>query len=339
MSKLQGTVLRMNELKNYPISLFEMMRAHKVVAKYIKPSHLIRYESLSRLIGCNVYVKHENQNLTGSFKIRGGMNVMSHIKAKGISGVITFSTGNHGLSVATAAKLFDIPAVVVVPKSSNVAKIQLIKNAGAEVVEEGNNFDEAALVVDRICRSKGYYYVHPANEPHLINGVGTEFLEIINELPDIDAIILPLGGGSEVASATIALKQLKPQVEIYAVQAEQSCAAQQSWKQKKILSRENNTFSGGFATGTAYETTFNIYKDALADFVLLSEDEIMNGIALAAHHTRNLVEGAGSSTIMAALQLKEQLKGKNVVLQFSGANASVDEIKNAYNLPSFIDGL
>lgn len=329
----------MNELKNYPISLFEIIRAQRVVEKYIKPSQLIRYESLSQLLGCNVYIKHENQNLTGSFKIRGGINVMSHIKAKGISGVITFSTGNHGLSVATAAKLFDIPAIIVVPKKSNIAKVQLIKNTGAEVVEAGNDFDEAALVVDKICQSKGYYYVHPANEPHLINGVGTEFLEIINELPNIDAIILPLGGGSEVASATIALKQLKPQVAIYAVQAEQSCAAQQSWKQKKIISRENNTFAGGFATGTAYETTFNIYKDAIADFLVLTEDEIMTGVALAAHYTRNLVEGAGGSTIMAALQLKEQLKGKNVVLQFSGANASVDEIKTAFNLQSLIDGL
>lgn len=329
----------MNELKNYPISLLEIIRAQTVVSKHLKPSQLIRYESLSQLIGCNVYVKHENHNITGSFKIRGGINVMSHIKAKGILGVITFSTGNHGISVATAAKLFDIPAIVVVPKGTNSAKIKLIKNAGAEVVEEGNNFDEAALVVENICKSKGYYYVHPANEPHLINGVGTEFVEIINELPDIDAIILPLGGGSEIASATVVLKELKPKIEIYAVQAEQSCAAYQSWKQKKIVMSANTTFAGGFATGTAYETTFSLYKDALADFVVLSEDEIMNGIALAAHHTRNLVEGAGSSTIMAAIQLKEQLKGKNVVLQFSGANASVDEIKNAYNLQSLIDGL
>ena len=328
----------MDELKNYPISIIEIIRANNVISKYLKPSQLIRYESLSKLIGCNIYVKHENQNLTGSFKIRGGINVMSHIKEKGIKGVITFSTGNHGLSVSTAANLFDIPAIVVVPKGANEAKIQLIKNAGAEVIEAGQNFDEAALVVDEISKSKGYYYVHPANEPHLVNGVGTEFVEIVNQLAEVDAIILPLGGGSEVASAVVALKALKPEAQIYAVQAELSCAAYQSFKQKKIVTRENKTFAGGFATGTAYETTFEIYKDSLTDFVLLSEEEIMNGIALAAFHTRNLVEGAGSSTIMAALKLKEQLKGKNVVLQFSGANASVDEIRKAYNLKSFVGG-
>ena len=150
---------------------------------------------------------------------------MSHIKGQGISGVVTFSTGNHGLSVATPAKLFDIPAIVVVPKGANPAKIQLIRGTGAEVVEAGKTFDEAALAVNEISQSKGYYYVHPANEPYLINGVGTEFIEIINELPDVDAVILPLGGGSEVASAIVALNMLKPQVEIYAMQAEFSCAA------------------------------------------------------------------------------------------------------------------
>lgn len=329
----------MDGLKNYPISMLEIIRANKIVSQHIKPSQLIRYEGLSRSAMCNIFVKHENQNLTGSFKIRGGINLMFHIKALGIKGVVTFSTGNHGLSVATSAKLFGIPAIVVVPEGANLAKLQLIKEAGAEIVEAGKTFDESSLAVAEISQSRGYYYVHPANEPHLINGVGTEFIEIINELPDVDAVILPLGGGSEVASAVVAFKALRPQVEIYSVQAKLSCAAYRSWKQKEIITSENKTFAGGFATGSAYETTFEIYKNSLTDFVLLSEDEILKGIALAAHYTHSFVEGAGSATIMAAFKLKERLKGKNVVLQFSGANASPDEIRQAYSLQSFVDGL
>ena len=328
----------MEDLKSYPISLHEVFKANKIISDHLMPSPLIRYDRLSKLLGFNAYIKHENQNLTGSFKIRGGINLMSHIKKSGEKGVVTFSTGNHGLSVATSARLFDINAIIVVPEGSNPIKIQLIQDTGAQVIEAGKNFDESASVVAEISRSKGYYYVHPVNEPHIINGVGSEFLEIMRELPETDAVILPLGGGSEVASAVTTLKAIQPTIEIYAVQAELSCAAYHSWKCGKIVERSNETFAGGFATGTAYPTTFDIYKNALADFVVLSEHEILQGIALAAYYTRNVVEGAGSSTLMAAWKLRKQLAGKHVVLQFSGSNASPDELKRAYELSSFTDG-
>lgn len=328
----------MDDLKKYPVSLQGVYEARMVLQKHLQPSQLIHYQGLSNLLGCNVYIKHENQNLTGSFKIRGGINVMSHIKQMGISGVVTFSTGNHGLSVATSAKMFDVPVIIVVPEGANPAKVQLIKDTGAQVVQAGKTFDESALVVADISEFKGYYYVHPANEPHLINGVGTEFLEIIEALPNIDAIVLPLGGGSEVASAVTCFNVLKPEVDIYAVQAQASCGAFKSWQGQKVIESENTTFAGGFATGSAYSTTFDIYKQSLTDFVLLSEQEILQSIALASFYTHNLVEGAGASTIFAAWKLKEKLRGKNVVLQFSGANASVGEIQEAYQLSAFIDG-
>ncbi|MGP9536261.1 MULTISPECIES: threonine ammonia-lyase [unclassified Halomonas] len=328
----------MEQLKKHPISLHEIYKARKTVLEYMSPSPLIRYEGLSKLLGCDAYIKHENQNITGSFKIRGGINIMAHLKKAQVNGVVTFSTGNHGLSVATSAKLFGVPAVVVVPIGSNPVKIALIKEAGAEVIEAGRNFDESSQVVSEISSSKGYYYVHPANEPHVVNGVGTEFLEIIEHLPEVDAVILPLGGGSEVASAVTTLKSIESKIRVYAVQAELSCAAYKSWREGRIIESENKTFAGGFATGTAYDTTFSIYKNALEDFVLLSEIDILQGIALAAYYTKNLVEGAGSSTIMAAWKLREQLAGKKVVLQFSGANASSEELKRACELSCFTDG-
>lgn len=328
----------MKELKKHPISLQEIYKARKIVSQYLKPSSLIKYESLSNILGFEAFIKHENQNITGSFKIRGGINMMEHIKKTNAKGVVTFSTGNHGLSVATAAKLFDISAIVVVPQNSNPVKIKLIEQAGAKVVQEGENFDEASLVVSQISKTKNYYYIHPANEPHIVNGVGTEFLEILDVLPNLDAIILPLGGGSEVSSAVSVFKTINPKIEIYAVQAKLSSAAYSSWKREKITTSSNETFAGGFATGTAYEKTFDIYKNSLTDFILLSEDEILQGIALASHHTKNLVEGAGGSTIIAGLKLKEKLRGKKVVLQFSGANASPQELKKAYEMPCFISG-
>lgn len=328
----------MQKLKQQDISLHEAYIAKQAISPHLPASALIQNQGLSELIGAQVYVKHENQNLTGSFKIRGGINFMVNAAAQAIPGVITFSTGNHGLSIAKSAQLLGIPAIVVVPEGANPVKIKLIEESGAEVIQAGKNFDEASVVVARLSEEKQYYYVHPANEPHIINGVATEFLEIMDQLPQIEAIVLPLGGGSEVAAAVTVFKSINPNIEIYAVQAELSSAAYHSWRQNKIVTSTNETFAGGFATGTAYETTFDIYKDQLTDFVLLAEEEIIQGIALATHHTKQTLEGAGASTIMAAWKLRHQLAGKHVVLQFSGSNASQQELNRALNHSSFSTG-
>jgi threonine dehydratase len=263
---------------------------------------------------------------------------MHHLKSAGTEGVITFSTGNHGLSVAATALWYEISATVVVPENNNESKNRKIRDTGAELIEAGKTFEEASKAVEKIVKERNLYYVHPANEPHLINGVGTEFLEVIEKLPDIDVLIVPVGAGSEAAAAVTVLKSINPNIEIYAVQAESSPAAYLSWKSGVITSADNLTFAGGFATGVGYEVPFKIYKSHLEDFILLTEKEIYQGIALAGYYTQNLVEGAGGSTIAAAIKLKEQLKGKKVVLQFSGCNASSEELEKSYGLSSFNNG-
>ena len=328
----------MHERNNYPVSLTEVLRAKKVVYQHLVPTQLTRYEELSRLLDAEIYIKHENHNPTGTFKVRGGINVMSQLRQTDFNGVITFSTGNHGLSVGTTAAWFGLEATIVVPENNNPAKNRKIRASGAKLIEAGTTFEEASRVVEKILGEQDLYYVHPANEPHLINGVGTEFVEIIEQLPDLDAVIVPIGAGSEAAAAVTVLKSINPAIKIYAVQAEKSSAAYLSWKSGGIQSAANTTFAGGFATGTGYEIPFAIYKDSLEDFVTLSEQEIYEGIALSAYYTQNFVEGAGASTLMAALKLKEKLKGKKVVLQCSGGNASTEEIKRAYDLSSFETG-
>ncbi len=325
--------------KKTPVSLLEAIRAQKTVSRHLPLTPLTHYEGLSRVLGAQLYIKHENHNPTGSFKVRGGVNLMHHLKQTGVVGVITFSTGNHGISVATAALWFGLEAVVVVPENNNPAKNRKIRETGAELIEAGKTFEESSMVVESLAAKRGLYFVHPANEPHLINGVATEFLEIVEALPDVDAVIVPIGAGSEAAAAVTVLKAISPRVEIYAVQAKSSCAAYLSWKAGTIQSTANETFAGGFATGTGYEIPFGIYRDQLEDFVLLSETEIYEGIALSAYYTQNLVEGAGASTLMAAIQLGERLKGKSVVLQCSGSNASPEEIQKAYALPCFTQGI
>lgn len=328
----------MKELREHPISIAEAVRSRSIVRNYVKPTQLLYYEGLSRLIGADVYLKHENHNPTGTFKIRGGTNLMYHLKQRGIKGVMTFSTGNHGLSIATAARWLGLNAVVVVPKGNNPVKNRAIIECDAELVEAGTTFEEASQTVEQLCQERSLYYAHPANEPLLINGIGTEFLEIVEDLPDIDVMIVPIGAGSEAAAAITTLRAIRQDIEVIAVQAKDSPAAYNSWKKKEICHASNTTFAGGFATGKAYELPFEIYKDGLDDFVLITEDEIYDAIGLAFYYTHNLAEGAGASSIIAAYKVREKLKGKNVVLQMSGCNASPEEITEACNRRTFHTG-
>ncbi|WP_314067357.1 pyridoxal-phosphate dependent enzyme [uncultured Vagococcus sp.] len=306
--------------KEICVSVKEAVEAKRIISQQLSPTSLTHYQGLSDLLGVKAYIKHENQQPGGSFKIRGGLNLMHHLKKAEVPGVITFSTGNHGISVGMSANYYQIPAIVVVPKGNSIEKNQLIIETGAKLVEAGNNFEEAAEYGLQLQKEKGYRFIHAANEPHLINGVATGFLEIIEALPNIDAIILPIGGGSELAAAVTVFKELKPQVAIIAVQAKESPAAYLSWQSKKIRQADNHTFAGGFATGAGCQLPLSIYQDHLTDFVLLSEKEILEGIGLAYKYTKNVAEGAGSASIMACLKLKEQLAGKTVVMQMSGAN-------------------
>ena len=328
----------MERLEHYPISIAEVMRARVVVGQFVRPSQLTYYEGLSQAIGAEVYVKHENHNPTGTFKIRGGVNLMHHLKRAGVPGVITYSTGNHGLSIATAARWMGMHATIVVPEGANPVKMRAIREAGAELIEAGATFEDCAATVERLCQERSLHYAHPANEPHLINGVGTGFLEVVEALPDIDVMFVPIGAGSEVAGAVTTLRALRPSAQIFAVQAQASPAAYQSWKEKRICQAANRSFAGGFATGQAYELPFSIYKDALDDFVLLSEDELRDGMGAALYYTHNLAEGAGAATIAAAWKVRDRLQGKKVALQMSGGNASTVEIVDATQRKTFLNG-
>jgi len=328
----------MPNLKGYPVSIAEVVRARSIVGQYVRPSQLSYYEGLSRAIGADVYVKHENHNPTGTFKIRGGVNLMHHLKRADVPGVITYSTGNHGLSIATAARWLGMQATIVVPEEANPVKVRAIREAGAELIQAGKTFEDCAATVERLCQERSLHYAHPANEPHLINGVGTGFLEVVEALPDIDVMFVPIGAGSELASAVTTLRALRPSARIIAVQAQASPAAYESWKQGRICQAPNHSFAGGFATGQAYELPFSIYKDSLDDFVLLTEDELRDGMGAAIYYTHNLAEGAGAATIAAAWKARDRLQGKKVALQMSGGNASAAEVIEATQRETFLKG-
>lgn len=310
------------------ISLANVEAAQKVVYAHMRPTPLIHYPLLSQEMGLHAYIKHENHTPIGAFKIRGGLNLMSHLARQHVPGVITATRGNHGQSVATAARLHRVSATIVVPIGNNPEKNALMQAQGAELIEYGKDFDAARVLVEQLQHERGLYHVHPANEPLLINGVGTYWLEVCQDLPEFDVALVPIGGGSGVCAAITVLKSLRPQVRIIGVQAEKAPAVYQSWKQKRICETDSaDTFADGLATRVAFALPFDIMQQGLDDMVLVSEDEIREAILRLLRTTHNLAEGAGAATVAAAWKQRQALQGHKVVMVVSGGNLDATTLR------------
>ncbi len=311
----------------------DVLIAKRLIAPYLRPTPLFRYAALDQLTGAAIYVKHENHQPIGAFKIRGGINLMAQLSAdERARGVITASTGNHGQSIAYAARLFGTKAIVCVPNGANPLKVEAIQNLGAEVIFHGREFDEAREYVEELAEERNLRYVHSANEKLLIAGVATETLEILEEQPDVQVVIVPLGGGSGASGACIVAKTIDPQIQVMAVQAERAPAAYRSWKAGQLVEAPNETFAEGLATRTGYTLPQSILRDLLDDFVLVSEDEIRHAVLLMLEKTHNLAEGAGAAALAAALKVKERLQGKKVAIIQSGGNTSLQHLREALSV-------
>jgi threonine dehydratase len=310
----------------------DVLEARKVIAPYLRPTPLHWYKALSDAVGAEIWVKHENHNPTGAFKVRGGVNYMAHLSPEEKArGVITASTGNHGQSVAFASRAFGARAVVAMPHGSNPLKVESIRNFGAEVHFIGKDFDESRLWVDETAEKEGMHFLSAGDEPLLISGVGTYSLEIFEALPTVEAIIAPVGGGSGASGACVVAKALNPSVQVFAVQAERAPAAYLSWKEKRRVDSKMETFAEGLATRTAFDLPQEILRRHLDDFILVSEDELKAATLLALEKTRNLVEPAGAAALAAALKIRDRLAGKKVALVMSGGNITPPQLQALLN--------
>jgi threonine dehydratase len=308
-------------------TLADVLEARRRIAPHLRPTPLYAYPGLRELIGTEVDVKHENHLPTGAFKVRGGVNLVSQLDAETREGgVIAASTGNHGQSIAFAARLFGVRATICVPAEANPVKVASMRGLGAEVVFHGRDFDDAREHCERLAAEHGYRYVHSGDEPLLIAGVATATLEILEEQPGTDVLVVPIGGGSGAAGACIVAKTLKPAMRVIGVQSEAAPAAYRSWREQRLVEDRMETFAEGLATRTAFALPQRILRERLDDFVLVSDDEIRAAQALLIETTRNLVEAAGAAPLAAALQMREQLAGKRVVLIASGGNASREQL-------------
>jgi threonine dehydratase len=305
------------------ITLADVLEARRRISPHLRPTPLYPYAGLDELLGAEVWVKHENHQPVGAFKVRGGVNLVSQLgEEERQRGLIAASTGNHGQSVAYAARLHGVVARICVPENANPVKLAAMRALGAELIEHGPDFDAAREHCERLADEHGYRYVHSGNEPLLIAGVGTGTLEIVEELPDVDAIIVPIGGGSGAAGACIVAKGIRPGIEVIGVQSEAAPAAFRSWQARALLESENTTFAEGLATRTPFELPQQILWEHLDEFVLVGDDEIRHANRLMIEHTRNLVEPAGAAPLAAALKLRDHLRGKRIALVLSGGNIS-----------------
>ena len=308
----------------------DVYRARRTIAPYFQRTPLHYSIGLSEFLDAEVYIKHEEYLPLGAFKSRGGINLLSNLSAEERQrGLITSSTGNHGQSIASAGREFGIRVVIGLPENANPVKVAVMRALGAELIFHGKNFDGAREYCERLAREEGYRYVHAVNEPELIAGVGTASLEIIEDLPEVDVMLLPLGGGSGVSGACIVAKAVDPSIQVVAVQSEAAPAAYLSWKQGELVEAPVETFAEGVATKLGYELPQRIMAELLDDFLLVSDDDIRRAIGLLVEKAHTLAEPAGATALAGAVRHAERLRGKKVSVTVTGANITADRLAEA----------
>lgn len=322
------------------VALAHIRAAQEIIYQTLKPTPLQEYPLLNAEAGARLWLKHENHLPTGAFKVRGGLNFMHHFAAARTrhlsnGGVITATRGNHGQSIALAAQSYGIPATIVVPCGNNPEKNAAMQAYGARLIEHGRDFDEAAQKVAELAQAENLRFIHSANEPDLINGVGTYALEIVATMQErgepIDAVFVPIGLGSGICGVITALRALAPATKIYGVQAEGAPSIYLSWQAGHIVqTKDAHTFADGVATRVPAALTFDIIRRGVDEIVLVSESDIVRAIRLLWRTTHNLVEGAGAIATAATLKMRERLAGKNVVNVLSGANLDTASITKIF---------
>ncbi len=318
-------------------TIADVLDARRLISQHITRTPLRRYPALCDLIGADVWVKHENFQVLGAFKVRGGLNLIGRTTpAERARGFVTASTGNHGQSVAFAARTFGATATIVVPEGANPVKVAAMKSLGAQVISHGEAFDDARRHAEKLAGDTLARYIHPANEPMLIAGVGTYSLEVHEDLGGIECIIVPMGAGSGASGACIVADALSPDTRVVAVQSAAAPAGYRSWKEGMLASAPMRTIAEGLATGEGYELPQSILRERLDDFVLVSDERIREAIVRYVECTRTLVEAAGAAALAAALEMKDTLKGKRVVLVASGANITPRQLQDALESMSLL---
>lgn len=317
--------------ERFPITFDDVLRARERIAAYLPRTPLRAYPALDSVIGNDIHVlvKHENHHPTNAFKVRNGVSAVTALSAEQRArGVICGTRGNHGLGVAFAASALGIGVTVVVPRNNNPDKNAAIRGYGARLIECGTHYNEAAAESERIAAEEGITLLHSTNNRDVIAGAATLTLEVLEEAPALDAMVIAVGGGSQAVGALTVIAAKRPEVEVYAVQAAGAPAVYESWKiGRPAPPVEPATIADGIATASSFALTLPALVDGLAGFVTVSEAEIVEATRLMIQTTHNLAEPSGAAGLAGLSKLAAKLAGRAVCVILSGSNAEAASLK------------
>ena len=317
-----------------PISFDDVLAARERLAAYLPATPLARHPPLDVLLpGVELHVKHENIQPTGSFKVRNGLSTITALDAGARArGVVGATTGNHGLGLAYAGRKLGVAITICVPLGNNPEKNSAMRAWGADVIEEGADYDEAAAAAQRLVERRGLTLAHSTNNVHVLSGAGTMTLEILEQCDDLDVLLIAIGGGSQAVGAITVARVLRPGLRIIGVGAAGAPAGHDGWHAREARTTARaNTFAEGVATRTTYTLTLPTLLDGLADFITVSDAEIAEAVRVALSTTHHLVEGAGAMGLAAAIKLREQLAGQRVGVVFCGGNMDSAVLRRILN--------
>lgn len=310
------------------LELTEIERAAARLESTIHRTKLELSKTFSEMSGGQVYLKYENQQKTGSFKIRGASNKIAAMLERGeIKAAVASSAGNHAQGVAYASHVNNIPATIVMPKSAPIAKVSATEGYGAKVVLCGDCYDDAYKKAMEIAENEGASFLHPFDDPEVMAGQGTIGLEILRELPMVDVVIVPAGGGGLLAGVSACIKQINPRVKVVGVQAEGADAIVRSFNEKKyIVSDTVSTIADGIAVKAPGKLTMELINKYVDEMITVTDAEISGTILLLLERTKQVVEPAGATPLAAVLNGKLDIAGKKVACVLSGGNIDVSFI-------------
>ncbi len=309
-------------------TITDVLNARRVLSAYLPVTPMWSYPGLSAATGATTFVKHEHVQPTGAFKVRGGIVLLHGLtEHERAAGILSYSTGNHAQSLAYAARLFDAPCTIVMPTNPNPVKAAAVRSLGATLVEYGENFDVAREHADDLAKQSGALLVSSGDEPALIAGVGTIYLEIIDQEPELDAILVPIGGGSGAAGACLVAAALAPGCRVIGVQSSASPAAHDSWQAGQGVRRPNKSTVEALATGGSFDMPQQILRQGLADFLLVDDADVRRAQRLMLREAHTLAEGGGATALAGLLKYRDTFAGQRVAVVCTGGNANANELR------------
>lgn len=311
--------------REWPVELADVRSALMRIREHLPPTPVRRYAALDDELGIEVFVKHENHQPTNAFKVRNALSALTLLSDdQRRRGIVAATRGNHGQGLAWAGGLLGIPVVICVPEGNSPEKNRAMVGLGAELVEQGRDYDESVEVATSLMSERGLHMVHSTNDPSIIAGAGTITLEIVEQIDRLDAMVVAVGGGSQAVGALTVARALRPQLEVYGVQAANASAIHDGWHAGRAVAKDSaDTFADGLATRHCYDMTFGPLREGLTDFVTLTESEIAAAIRMYLRCTHNLAEGAGAAGLGGLCKLADRLAGRQVAVILSGSN--IDE--------------